>query len=43
MPVNGYKIGYLMCLRKDDLQKVTGPIGEFISKSLPKKGVAAKF
>lgn len=43
MSWEGYESGHMMYLRKDDLIKATDNLREFISKSLPKPGVAAKF
>lgn len=43
MSWEGYESGHMMYLRKDDLLKANDHIREFISKSLPKAGVAAKF
>lgn len=43
MSWEGYESGHMMYLRKDDLLKANDHIREFISKSLPKPGVAAKF
>jgi len=43
MSWEGYESGHMMYLRKDDLQKGNDHIRDFISKSLPKAGVAAKF
>lgn len=43
MSWEGYESGHMMYLRKDDLVKATDNLREFISKSLPKPGVAAKF
>jgi len=43
MSWEGYKSGHMMYLRKEDLQKGNDHIREFISKSLPKNGVSAKF
>lgn len=39
----GYESGHMMYLRKDDLVKGNNHIRQFILKSLPKSGVAAKF
>lgn len=39
----GYESGHMMYLRKVDLQKGNDHIRNFISNSLPKSGVAAKF
>jgi len=39
----GYESGHMMYLRKTDLQKGNEDLREFIRKSLPKTGVAAKF
>jgi carboxypeptidase C (cathepsin A) len=43
MSWEGYESGHMMYLRKDDLQKGNDHIREFIRKSLPNAGVAAKF
>lgn len=43
MSFAGYRSGHMMYLRKDDLQKGNEDIREFIKKSLPGKGVAAKY
>lgn len=43
MSWEGYESGHMMYLRKDDLKKGNDHIRDFISKSLPKAGVAAKF
>lgn len=39
----GYESGHMMYLRKDDLAKANDHLRDFISKSLPKTGVSAKF
>ena len=43
MSWQGYESGHMMYLRKDDLIKGNDHIRDFISKSLPKAGVPAKF
>lgn len=43
MSWQGYESGHMMYLRKDDLAKGNDHIRDFIIKSLPKAGVAAKF
>ncbi len=43
MSFAGYRSGHMMYLRKDDLEKGNEDIREFIKKSLPGKGVPAKY
>ncbi|MCX2482420.1 S10 family peptidase [Pedobacter sp. MR2016-24] len=43
MSWKGYESGHMMYLRKNDLQTGNDDIRDFIIKSLPKSGVAAKF
>jgi len=43
MSWEGYESGHMMYLRKEDLKKGNDHIRDFISKSLPKPGVPAKF
>ena len=43
MSWEGYESGHMMYLRKVDLEKGNNDIRDFITKSLPKAGVAAKF
>jgi hypothetical protein len=43
MRFEGYRSGHMMYLRREDLEKSNEDFRDFILKSLPAKGVPAKY